>query len=472
MDIKKLPGWILLTIFLVSSEAELSVVFNHVYTINVPASALCTVDLGAPDSSQMFPKDAASDGHITEQAVNEGNQIVFTHRIHIPRKACGCAEDLPALKDLLSRLEMLEGQVSALKQKYCSQTKCPNNCFGRGVCVEGNCICDPSWSGLDCSEVICPSNCFAHGRCVNGTCFCDEGYSGVDCRVRTCVNNCHGNGFCVQGKCVCTAGYSGEDCSLACPNDCMKRGYCLEGTCICQEGYVGDDCSRLACPDNCNNRGRCIKGRCSCENGYEGESCASRSCLNNCNNNGQCVDDCILSIFLSVFPVSSPKDLTVGEVTHESVDLSWANDMLVTEYLVSSTSSGGLRQEFRVPGDQTAATVKELEPGIEYLIHVYAVLSNRKSVPVNLDPPTSLEKTASTETSVSLTWHKPQAKVSGYKLVYVSEDGRLEEFDLAATATQYTVPNLTAGTTYTFTLTAERGHKKSTPATVTESAGE
>lgn len=86
-----------------------------------------------------------------------------------------------------------------------------------------------------------------------------------------------------------------------------------------------------------------------------------------------------------LFPVSPPKDLTVGEVTSDTVDLSWKNEMLVTEYLVTyvPTSPGGLLQEFAVSGDKTAATVKELEPGIEYMINVYAVLSNKRSVPVS-----------------------------------------------------------------------------------------
>lgn len=84
-------------------------------------------------------------------------------------------------------------------------------------------------------------------------------------------------------------------------------------------------------------------------------------------------------------PVSPPKDLTVDEVTSGSVALSWNNEMLVTEYLVTyvPTKPGGLQMEFTVTGDKTAATVKELEPGIEYLISVYAVLSNKKSVPVS-----------------------------------------------------------------------------------------
>lgn len=59
--------------------------------------------------------------------------------------------------------------------------------------------------------------------------------------------------------------------------------------------------------------------------------------------------------------------------------------MLVTEYLITyvPTGPGGLHQELTVAGDRTAATVKELEPGIEYLINVYAILSNKRSIPVS-----------------------------------------------------------------------------------------
>lgn len=83
--------------------------------------------------------------------------------------------------------------------------------------------------------------------------------------------------------------------------------------------------------------------------------------------------------------MSPPTDLVVSEVTSDTVDLSWRNQMLVTEYLVTyaPTSAGGLLQEFTVSGDKTAAMVPELEPGLEYVIKVYAILSNKRSVPVS-----------------------------------------------------------------------------------------
>lgn len=59
--------------------------------------------------------------------------------------------------------------------------------------------------------------------------------------------------------------------------------------------------------------------------------------------------------------------------------------MRVTEYLITymPTAAGGLELDMRVPGDQKLATIRELEPGIEYIINVYAILSNKRSVPVS-----------------------------------------------------------------------------------------
>lgn len=68
-------------------------------------------------------------------------------------------------------------------------------------------------------------------------------------------------------------------------------------------------------------------------------------------------------------------------------------------------------------------------------------------------------------------WVKPRAKVGRYRLVYVSKDGQVEEEEIPATATSFVLPNLTPGMSYSITLTAERGHKRSTPVTLSASTG-
>ncbi|XP_053709924.1 tenascin-like isoform X2 [Synchiropus splendidus] len=314
--------------------AERPLVFNHVYNINVPASSLCSVDLDAPGSSELPSKDSplSSGYQSAEHTINGENQIVFTHRINVPRKACGCAEDLPGLKDLLRRLQVLEGEVSALKRRCsgagcCSQTVsgdvgtkpfcnghgnfsaetcdcvcdpgwtgsncteplCPNNCQGRGRCLGGKCECHEGFSGEDCSQDGCAADCRPSGRCVGGVCVCSDGFFGDDCSQTKCLNNCQGRGRCSAGSCVCAEPWSGVDCSdLACLKDCHARGRCVNGTCHCEAGFTGEDCGERTCPNNCQGNGFCIEGRCACIAGFGGEDCSRLTCLRDCNGRGAC----------------------------------------------------------------------------------------------------------------------------------------------------------------------------------------
>ncbi|KAK7163953.1 hypothetical protein R3I94_002621 [Phoxinus phoxinus] len=742
------------------------VVFNHVYNIKVPGSSLC-VDLDSPGGSDLEQKDAPSGSEVTDQTLDGSNQIVFTHRINIPKQACGCTGGLPDLKELLSRLEMLEGEVSTLREQcgtessccsaqvsgavgtkpYCSghgnystetcgcvcapgwkgpnctvpdcpgdcsdqgrcvngkcecfegftgedcsletcpvdcgengrcvdgacvcnegfsgddcsletcpvdcgengrcvdgacvcnegfsgedctESDCLNNCLGRGRCVDSECVCDEPWTGFDCSELICPNDCYDRGRCDNGTCYCDKGFTGEDCGTLSCLNDCSGRGFCIDGRCVCDAGYSGEDCSsLTCPNDCNGKGRCFNGVCICDIGFLGEDCGKLSCPDNCNNRGRCINGRCECDVGFQGHDCSELSCPNNCNNvgrcvNGQCVceegfggEDCSIRscpsdcygrgqcvdgkcVCFANFAgedcselscpsnclnrgrcvagqcvcdegftgedcaqkkcpndclgrgrcvegqcvcqegfegqdcsvptcpgncnnrgrcvngrcvcdegfvgdacgerscpneckgvgqcvdglcvcdegyigddcseVSPPEDLTVTDVTTEKVNLTWKNEMLVTEFLVTyiPTSPGGLQLDFRVPGDRTSATVSELEPGIEYLINVYAVLNNKKSVPVSarvathLPQPEGLKFKSITDTSVEVLWDQLNIPFDGWELNFRNtkeENGKIVN-NLTPSQTNFEQPGLGPGQEYEVTLSVIKNNTR------------
>ncbi|KAM9338176.1 tenascin-like [Symphorus nematophorus] len=341
---------------------------------------------------------------------------------------------LACLNNCNSRGQCINGQCACdvgFQGDDCGELSCPNNCQNRGRCVNGQCVCEEGFVGEDCSIRTCPSNCYGRGECVDGRCVCHAGFTSEDCGKLSCPNNCRSRGQCIDGQCVCDEGFSGEDCGQkACPNDCLARGYCVDGKCVCQEGYSGDDCSVLACPGNCNNRGRCINGRCACESGYEGESCAELSCLNNCHDRGRCMNgQCVCDegyVGEDCSEVSPPKDLTVGEVTSDTVDLSWKNEMLVTEYLVTyvPTFPGGLQQEFTVSGDKTAATVKELEPGFEYLINVYAVLSNKRSVPVSarvatdLPQPEGLRFKSVRETSVEVVWDQLDIPFDGWEIYF------------------------------------------------------
>ncbi|XP_067825688.1 tenascin isoform X5 [Heptranchias perlo] len=282
--------------------------FNHVYNINVPLGSLCSVDLESPDGI-VKPKADSSDQHI-EHTVDGENQIVFTHRINIPRQACGCAA-APDIRDLLNRLETLEGHVSLLRDQCANGGCCGNGAQqGKGrvdvkpFCGEhGNysthtcgCLCNRGWKGPNCTEPDCPENCNERGTCVNGKCLCEQGFTGEDCSIEvSCLNDCSDQGRCINGVCHCFSGYTGEDCGQeVCPFDCGEYGTCINGVCVCDEGYRGEDCGIKLCPNNCSNQGICVNGQCVCDEGLTGEDCRDLACLNNCYNRGRCVDgECI-----------------------------------------------------------------------------------------------------------------------------------------------------------------------------------
>uniref|UniRef100_A0A8B9GR89 Tenascin C n=1 Tax=Astyanax mexicanus TaxID=7994 RepID=A0A8B9GR89_ASTMX len=439
-----------------------------------------------------------------------------------------CSE-LSCLNDCHNRGRCVDGQCvchQGFTGEDCSIKTCPNDCHGRGECVDGKCICHVGFTGKDCSELTCPNNCHNRGRCVNGQCVCNEGFTGEDCSEKTCPNNCHNRGHCVDGQCVCNKGFTGEDCGIkTCPNDCHGRGECVDGKCVCHTGFTGKDCSELTCLNNCHNRGRCLNGQCLCDEGFTREDCSEKTCPNNCldrgfcddgkcvcfegyigidcseltcpdncNNQGRCLngmcicelgftgEDCSESKSLLWSALQQclrlqftpPRDLTVTEVTPDTVDVSWVNEVQVTEYLVTyvPTAPGGLELDMRVAGDKRSATIRELEPGVEYLISVYAVLKNKMSVPVSarvathLPEPEGLKFKSVRETSVEVQWDPLNIPFDGWNLIFRNtkeENGEILN-SLSPPETTFEQSGLGPGQEYEVKLEVLKNNSRGPPA--------
>ncbi|XP_059956630.1 tenascin isoform X6 [Mesoplodon densirostris] len=350
----------------------------------------------------------------------------------------------------------------------CGQLRCPNDCHGRGRCVQGQCECELGFQGYDCGEMSCPHDCHQHGRCVNGMCVCDDAYMGEDCRELRCPRDCSQRGRCVDGRCVCEDGFAGPDCAdLSCPGDCHGRGRCMDGQCVCHEGFTGKDCGQRRCPDDCHGQGRCVDGQCVCHEGFTGLDCGKRSCPNDCSNWGQCVSGrCICNEGYTgedCSQVSPPKDLIVTEVTEETINLAWENEMRVTEYLIvyTPTHEDGLEMQFRVPGNQTSTTIQELEPGVEYLIRVFAILENKKSIPVSarvatyLPTPEGLKFKSIRETSVEVEWDPVDIAFETWEVIFRNMNKEDEEEitkSLRRPETTYRQTGLAPGQEYEISL--------------------
>ncbi|XP_014264705.2 tenascin isoform X2 [Maylandia zebra] len=438
----------------------------------VNGQCVCEKGYAGEDCSiKTCPKDCMGHGECVD-----GECVCFTG---FTGKDCG---ELTCPNNCLDRGHCVNGQCICEKGyagEDCSIKTCPKDCMGRGECVDGKCVCFTGFTGKDCGELTCPNNCLDRGHCVNGQCICEKGYAGEDCSIKTCPKDCMGRGECVDGKCVCFTGFTGKDCGeLTCPNNCLDRGHCVNGQCVCHKGFTGEDCGEKTCPKNCLDRGYCVDGSCVCYEGFTGPDCSILTCPEDCHNQGRCENGvCVCDegfIGEDCSEVSPPKDLTVVEVTPETVDVSWENEMRVTEYLITyvPTASGGLELDMRVPGDHKKATIRELEPGVEYLISVYAVLSNKRSVPVTarvatyLPEPEGLKFKSVRDTSVEVQWDPLDIAFDGWNLIFRNtkeEDGEILN-SLGRPETTFEQSGLGPGQEYEVKLEVVKNNKRGPPA--------
>uniref|UniRef100_A0A7N9DFB6 Tenascin-R n=1 Tax=Macaca fascicularis TaxID=9541 RepID=A0A7N9DFB6_MACFA len=440
-----------------TSSKEQPVVFNHVYNINVPLDSLCSSGLEASAEQDVSAEDETV-AEYTGQTSDHESQVTFTHRINLPKKACPCASSAQMLQELLSRIEMLEREVSVLRDQ-CNANCCQESaatgqldyiphCSGHGnFSFEScGCICNEGWFGKNCSEPYCPLGCSSRGVCVDGQCICDSEYSGDDCSELRCPTDCSSRGLCVDGECVCEEPYTGEDCrELRCPGDCSGKGRCANGTCLCEEGYVGEDCGQRQCLNACSGRGQCEEGLCICEEGYQGPDCSA---------------------------VAPPEDLRVAGISDRSIELEWDGPMAVTEYVISyqPTALGGLQLQQRVPGDWSGVTITELEPGLTYNISVYAVISNILSLPItakvatHLSTPQGLQFKTITETTVEVQWEPFSFSFDGWEISFIpknNEGGVIAQ--VPSDVTSFNQTGLKPGEEYIVNVVALKEQARSPP---------
>ncbi|XP_016329806.1 tenascin-R-like [Sinocyclocheilus anshuiensis] len=446
-----------------SSNQTQAMIFNHVYNINVPLESLCSVDLDTVPGPGSNKGTAGSDKmptEYTEETVDSDSQVTFTHRINIPKQACACPA-AAAMEQLASRIEMLEREVSLLRAQCSSSCcgessvighfdfvpQCGHGTFSMEVC---GCVCEEGWIGKNCSEARCPDDCSGQGICIEGGCVCDRNFGGDNCSEPRCPGDCSDRGLCIDGECVCEEAYAGEDCSLGrCLNDCSDQGTCVNGTCQCRPGFLGEDCSLVFCANNCSQKGVCKDGFCACQEGYTGDDCAS---------------------------VSPPMNLQVRGVSENTIDLEWEGPVILTDYLITyaPTTPGGVQLEIRVPGNVTNTTLKGLEPGLEYNINLYAVIDNIISAPMNtlvstyLSNPDGLLFKSIMETSVEVQWQPLDYLFDGWEISFIPKDndGGMTA-QLPSTITSFHQTGLRPGEEYTVNLVALKDQGRSQPVTAT-----
>ncbi|XP_041056553.1 fibronectin-like isoform X2 [Carcharodon carcharias] len=157
--------------------------------------------------------------------------------------------------------------------------------------------------------------------------------------------------------------------------------------------------------------------------------------------------------------IDTPTLLKVKEANDNSLTISWQPSIApVTGYRVTSTPKSGMGPVITrfVPAGQTQLTINGLEPTIEYMVSVYAQGEHEESAALtetavtSVAPPSDLEFVQVTPTSMTISWHAPDAKLTGYRVLVKprEKEGPSKELSLGPENTSATVSGLMVATKY------------------------
>ncbi|XP_069739910.1 collagen alpha-1(XIV) chain-like isoform X2 [Narcine bancroftii] len=175
----------------------------------------------------------------------------------------------------------------------------------------------------------------------------------------------------------------------------------------------------------------------------------------------------------------SLNNLTIFDVTHNSMRIKWQPQEEATHYMILyeqvSRGEEDDGKEIKIDAQYTDIEIEDLSPHAEYIVTAYALYGDETSEPVtaqqrtlSLDPPKNLHLTQLHHSSVQINWERASRKVSGHRIIYVSVNGNdPKQIEVGGNITSVLLKSLTSLTKYLISVLSIYDNMSSESVTIT-----
>ncbi|KAK6484672.1 tenascin-R isoform X1 [Huso huso] len=159
-----------------------------------------------------------------------------------------------------------------------------------------------------------------------------------------------------------------------------------------------------------------------------------------------------------------PREITVSNVTEDSVTVSWVPPIAPFDYYkMSYQTAQGRVDSVVIDNHVTDYTLSNLKPATEYEINLNAVKGGLESELINstvhtaMDSPLGLVAMNVTATEAVLQWQQPLSSVDKYVLILTHYQAAADTILVDGTSQEYKLTNLIPSTSYSAAMYATKG---------------